>query len=133
MTDKTDFSMLYHELGIEPDAGVEALQHAYRRCLRRLHPDTGDGNGAGETVDLSWLVRDYRRALAFHHAHGRLPGTPDREHSPGTAAPASASPASLPVMQQAQVDLSGIGPFSRWLQVLVIVIMVMIGIGLLLP
>lgn len=132
MKNATDFSTLYRELGIEPEAGVDALHRAYRRSLKRLHPDTGDGHGDGETVDLSWLVRDYRRALAFHDAHGRLPGTRDH-HLPRRPVELQrareASPSAIPI----QENLSWAGPFSRLVQILVVVTMVVIGIGLLLP
>ena len=131
MTDKTDFSMLYRELGVEPEAGIDAFHRAYRHSLRRLHPDTRNCHDDGETVDLAWLVHDYRRALAFHNAHGRLPGMRDPEvcRSPvETQQRHHVPPPVLPVPE----SLSGAGPLLRLMQILVDVTMVVIGVGLLL-
>lgn len=70
--DDTDFSVLYRALGLRPDCSFEQLRHAYRREVRRLHPDSG-GSPAGN-VDLQRLTWLYGAVIKFHRAHGRLPG-----------------------------------------------------------
>ena len=71
MTDQTDFIVLYHELGIEPDCSMDGLRLAYRRRVADLHPDRG---GAADEDELKSLNRRYAAALEFHRHYGRLPG-----------------------------------------------------------
>lgn len=73
MTDQTDFIVLYHELGIEPDCSMDGLRMAYRRRVADLHPDRG---GAADEDELKSLNRRYAAALEFHRHYGRLPGAP---------------------------------------------------------
>lgn len=47
---------LYAVLGVAPDATAEEITRAYRRSVRRYHPDTRD-SPAGETVADAALAR----------------------------------------------------------------------------
>ena len=68
--DLPNFLRLYEELGVLPDQGVGRLTKRYRQRLRSLRPDL---DGPPE-LDLGWLTRSYREAIAFERRHGRLPG-----------------------------------------------------------
>lgn len=47
---------LYAVLGVAPDATTEEITRAYRRLVRRYHPDTRDSR-AGETIADAALAR----------------------------------------------------------------------------
>ena len=68
--DLPNFLRLYEELGVRPDEGMARLTERYRLRLRALDPDLRDAAG----LDLGWLTRSYRDAVAFQRRHGRLPG-----------------------------------------------------------
>ncbi len=71
MTDQTDFTSLYRELGIDPDCSVDDFRLAYRRRVAELHPDRGIASGEDDLKDLNLR---YAAALEFHRHYGRLPG-----------------------------------------------------------
>jgi len=68
--DLPNFLRLYEELEVRPDEGLARLTERYRLRLRALDPDLRDARG----LDLGWLTRSYRDAVAFQRRHGRLPG-----------------------------------------------------------
>lgn len=68
--DLPNFLRLYEELGVRPDEGVARLTRGYRQRLRSLRPNLEGAQG----LDLGWLTRSYREAIAFERRHGRLPG-----------------------------------------------------------
>ena len=78
-----DFEHLYRSLQLQPGCDVAVFQHAYRRRLSELHPDKGHVRpGPAEPIDLHQLQLLYRRAMAFHAEHGRLPGAPPASERP---------------------------------------------------
>lgn len=72
----SDFSQLYSQLGLSPQAGVEDLKRAYRRRVGQLHPDRhpDDGGTADTHAEFAQLISLYGMAMRFHRMHGRLPG-----------------------------------------------------------
>ena len=73
MAEDTDFSALYHALGISTACTPEQFRKAYRRRVARLHPDQhGD---KGDVARLQELNRMYDAAMEFLRTHGRLPGS----------------------------------------------------------
>ena len=73
MAEDTDFSALYHALGISAACTPEQFRKAYRRRVARLHPDQhGDED---DVARLQELNRMYDAAMEFLRAHGRLPGS----------------------------------------------------------
>lgn len=72
MADDTDFSALYHALGISSACTPEQFRQAYRRRVARLHPD--QRGSAGDVVRLQELNHMYGAAMEFLRTHGRLPG-----------------------------------------------------------
>jgi curved DNA-binding protein CbpA len=50
----------YAILGLGPGASLDDVRHAYRRAMRRLHPDTGNGDLAA----LRRAGRAYRTIAA---------------------------------------------------------------------
>jgi hypothetical protein len=73
MADDTDFSALYHALGISAACTPEQLRKAYRRRVARLHPD--QHGEKGDVARLQELNRMYDAAMEFLRTHGRLPGS----------------------------------------------------------
>jgi hypothetical protein len=74
---ETDFLDLYKILGLHPDCGLIEFKRAYRRRVAVLHPDRR-ADGHTDTIAaerLQQLTALYSAAMAFHHQHGRLPGT----------------------------------------------------------
>ena len=73
MAEDTDFSALYHALGISAACTPEQFRKAYRRRVARLHPDQhGDQD---DVARLQELNRMYDAAMEFLRVHGRLPGS----------------------------------------------------------
>ena len=72
----SDFSQLYSQLGLSPQAGVEDLKRAYRRRVGQLHPDRhrNESDAPGIQEEFAELIALYGMAMRFHRAHGRLPG-----------------------------------------------------------
>lgn len=83
-----DFSSLYSQLNLSPDCTLEELQHAYRRRVGELHPDRGgDAAAQGDAQQqLAGLIQQYKTAVQFYRAHGRLPGSPRGSGATGAAA-----------------------------------------------
>lgn len=73
---RSDFDRLYRALGVGPACEVAVFQQAYRRRISILHPDKARGRVEQERESL--LLHEfqslYKQAMAFHAAHGRLPG-----------------------------------------------------------
>ena len=76
---KPDLTLLYSELGLEPNCSLAELQLAYRRRISELQPNRNGGVQSPESVavlrDLIWL---YTSATRFHRRYGRLPGEAPR-------------------------------------------------------
>ncbi|KRG68959.1 J domain-containing protein [Pseudoxanthomonas dokdonensis] len=71
-----DFSLLYRQLGVPPDCGLEQFKQAYRRQIAELHPDrhaSADASTQAQAL-LPELIASYAAAIRFHKEHGRLPG-----------------------------------------------------------
>lgn len=68
-----DFTRLYAELGVAPEAGLDAFRRAYRRRVAELHPDR-PARAPRDPALLVMLNRGYESVLAFHRGHGRIPG-----------------------------------------------------------
>ena len=73
---KPDLTLLYSELGLEPNCSLEELQLAYRRRISELQPNRmREGSPLPESP---FLLRDliglYTTASRFHRRYGRLPG-----------------------------------------------------------
>lgn len=92
----TDFLLLYQQLGLRPDSGIDELKLAYRRRVATLHPDRQCASNTAN-VDLArerlqQLTVLYGSVTAFHRRHGRLPGagmTPQPTMAAARSAPAS--------------------------------------------
>ena len=133
----TDFSWLYRELGVGPDTDVEVLTRAYRRRLRALHPDTG--NGASNAADLASLVQRYRHAMEFFRLHGRLPGAAahniDTQETGHTPRQMQVAPSEFPDQEEedAPLQLAGNERLSRWMLLSAAGIMVFLLLSLIIP
>lgn len=97
MTDQRDGSTPYEVLGVSPDVSAKALRRAYRRALRRSHPDTGGDPEEFMLVQEAWAsvgTPAARRRYDATHAGSRPGGTasagptarPRRQGSGGPAA-----------------------------------------------
>ena len=86
----SDFSQLYSQLGLSPQAGIEDLKRAYRRRVGQLHPDRHPNDrGTPDTQDeFAQLIALYGMAMRFHRLHGRLPGEASVLGSVGSASDA---------------------------------------------
>ena len=72
---QSDFEQLYRVLEMPPDCSLDEFQRAYRRRLSAMHPDKGGAwPGSDGDLPLHEFHSLYRRAIAFHAEHGRLPG-----------------------------------------------------------
>ena len=72
---QSDFEQLYRVLEMPPDCSLDEFQRAYRRRLSAMHPDKGGAwPGSDDDLPLHEFHSLYRRAIAFHAEHGRLPG-----------------------------------------------------------
>ncbi len=88
VTDQMRDTTPYQVLGVTPDASPEELRHAYRRALRRTHPDTGGDAESFLTVQQAWQqvgTTAARRAYDAAHA-GERPAY-DGAARPGRSAP----------------------------------------------
>ena len=95
--DLPNFLRLYEELGVLPDQGVARLTKRYRQRLRALRPDLQGPQG----LDLGWLTRSYREAIAFERRHGRLPGA----NVPAGGAPAARTRWHMPTVRRARATV----------------------------
>lgn len=107
---KPDLTLLYSELGLEPNCSLEEFQLAYRRRISELQPNrraggTQSAESASLLRDLIWL---YTTANRFHRRYGRLPGA--APHRTGTM---ENRPLSRPVIQQMHVAPSTPPPDNR--------------------
>lgn len=72
---KPDLTLLYSELGLQPNCSLEEFQLAYRRRISQLQPNRLAGS---QTPESAYLLRDlialYSTASRFHRRYGRLPG-----------------------------------------------------------
>ena len=66
----------YAVLGLAPGAPRDDVRHAYRRAMRRHHPDTGSGNLAA----LARAGRAYRTIAAVQPPPGDPVADPARAH-----------------------------------------------------
>ncbi len=75
---------LYAVLGVAPDATTAELARAYRRLLRRYHPDTRDGERVGadgsdgalrQVIAAYSILRDHDRRAGYDRQRRRE--TPD--------------------------------------------------------
>lgn len=72
---KPDLTLLYSELGLEPNCSLAELQLAYRRRISELQPNrTGGLQSAESNAVLRDLIGLYTTATRFHRRYGRLPG-----------------------------------------------------------
>lgn len=92
----------YAELGIPRDATQAQINRAFRRLLRRYHPDTRDASNPGSRADSDSALQ---RVLAAYSSLHEVRATTDRP--PETTAP--------PVVQRSPWDDAPIraGPI-RW-------------------
>lgn len=83
----SDFSQLYAQLGLSPQAGAEDLKRAYRRRIGQLHPDrhAGDTDAPDTQAEFAHLVSLYGMAMRFQRQHGRLPGEASATEAPAPA------------------------------------------------
>jgi hypothetical protein len=72
----------YAELGVPRDATQAQITHAFRRLLRRYHPDT---RGASDTASTADSDSALQRLLAAYSALREAPATPGPR--PETTAP----------------------------------------------
>lgn len=79
-TMEPDFLLMYSELGLSPDCGLEEFQHAYRRRIAELHPDRNCGATPSHEAqaELAALISTHAAVSRFHHRYGRMPGAPNR-------------------------------------------------------
>ena len=73
---KPDLTLLYSQLGLNPDCSLAELQLAYRRRIselqpNRLEPGSQSPESSALLRNLIWL---YTTASRFHRRYGRLPG-----------------------------------------------------------
>lgn len=86
MTEQSHGSTPYQVLGVSPDVSTKALRRAYRRALRRTHPDTGGDPEEFILVQQAWKsVGTPAARRTYDAAHGVSP--PDTT-SPGSTTPA---------------------------------------------
>jgi DnaJ-class molecular chaperone len=68
----------YVVLGISPEAGLDEIRAAFRRAVRREHPDTAsrtpEESAVGKVVDAYRLLTDPVERARYDTAH--TPGTP---------------------------------------------------------
>lgn len=71
----TTFQECYRILRAPEDCTWKELRLAYRRQVRRCHPDlqTSDNARIEHNAELLQVVRAYRRIARFHRDHGSLP------------------------------------------------------------
>lgn len=81
-----DFALLYQQLGLHPDCGLEDLKRAYRVRVAELHPDRNLGQSSEAHGALTELTALYSGAIRFHRIHGRLPGSTPRATFAGNGA-----------------------------------------------
>lgn len=74
----SDFSVLYLELGLQPDCSLEEFKLAYRRRIGELHPDRHGDSPVASELPLKDIIALYAKATRFHGQHGRLPGSAPR-------------------------------------------------------
>lgn len=86
-----DFTRLYAELGVAPEAGLDAFRRAYRRRVAELHPDR-PARAPRDPALLVMLNQGYESVLAFHRGHGRIPGQPVASGREGAHAHAPSAP-----------------------------------------
>jgi hypothetical protein len=82
---KPDLTLLYSELGLEPNCSLEQFQLAYRRRISELQPNRL--GGGAQSPESAFLLRDliglYTTANRFHRRYGRLPGAAPRRFGAG--------------------------------------------------
>jgi len=111
----------YAVLGVAPTATAQQINRAYRRLLRRHHPDTRSGGAApadpaSGAVSLTDLLRAYgvlhdpanRAEHDRNRTRARGPGS--RTPAPG---PASRAPTPAPVVPQTPEPRRGPGTVGR--------------------
>lgn len=108
---KPDLTLLYSELGLNPNCTLAELQLAYRRRISQLQPNRSGGEQPPEAVamlrNLIWL---YTSATRFHRRYGRLPGAPPR-HDGGTIGhPGQTSPQRIPSTPAPYIPVSADAP-----------------------
>ncbi|MDI9240389.1 J domain-containing protein [Lysobacter sp. LF1] len=81
-----DFALLYQQLGLHPDCGLEDLKRAYRVRVAELHPDRHLDQSSEAHSALTELTALYSGAIRFHRIHGRLPGSTPRAAFAGNGA-----------------------------------------------
>jgi hypothetical protein len=88
---KPDLTLLYTELGLEPNCSLEQFQLAYRRRISELQPNRVAGGP--QSPETAHLLRDliglYTTASRFHRRYGRLPGAAPHRFGTGPLARAS--------------------------------------------
>ena len=100
---KPDLTLLYSELGLQPNCSLAELQLAYRRRISELQPNRMGGMQSPESVAvLRDLIGLYTTATRFHRRYGRLPGAAPHRGGrmaaslPPLPSPSSPSPSSPP-------------------------------------
>ncbi len=89
----------WEALGLEPGASIPAIKRAFRRKVKKCHPDLRGGDEAS-TVELKELVRAYERVTASTEAAARVNSLFD-----------SVPPAAIP----ARCVTTGTAPMDGWL------------------
>ncbi|MFC5578026.1 hypothetical protein ACFPOA_08405 [Lysobacter niabensis] len=82
---KPDLTLLYTELGLQPNCSLQEFQLAYRRRISELQPNRVAGGS--QSPETAFLLRDliglYTTASRFHRRYGRLPGAAPRRFGTG--------------------------------------------------
>ena len=101
---KPDLTLLYSELGLQPNCSLAELQLAYRRRISELQPNRMGATQSPESVAvLRDLIGLYTTATRFHRRYGRLPGAAPHRGGRTTVAPLqplSSRPPAPPRLQQ---------------------------------
>jgi hypothetical protein len=69
-------------LGLRADASIGEIDNAYRRLVRRLHPDTAPAAPPLATLAEAQAARELLRALARPTRHQEPPPTPRHDLPP---------------------------------------------------
>ena len=100
---KPDLTLLYSELGLQPNCSLAELQLAYRRRISELQPNRMGATQSPESVAvLRDLIGLYTTATRFHRRYGRLPGAAPHRGGRTTVAPLQplSRPPAPPRLQQ---------------------------------
>ena len=80
----------YQVLGVPSDATASELRSAWRRAVRRTHPDYGGNVTEFHAVTVAWDTVGSPEARADYDRRARLNGAPDTVNNSASSAPRSA-------------------------------------------